>query len=125
MEMFVLSSRDVKITVLLFTEEGRLRRSCDNVGCVGKGLLRGGVMSLTLLHCHANKLNKVTKLNDKLNRVFFKAENQTILDFSKVKSNRLAQFVSVRPSVRGFPNSILRCSFKFCFQNFSFPNSFT
>lgn len=36
--------------IALFTEEGRLRRSCDNVGCVGKGLLRGGVMSLTLLH---------------------------------------------------------------------------
>ena len=43
LEMFVLSSLDVKITVLLFTEEGRrLRRSCDNVGCVGKGLLRKG-----------------------------------------------------------------------------------
>ena len=42
MDMFVLSSQDVKITVLLFTEEGRLSRSCDNVGCVGKGLLRRG-----------------------------------------------------------------------------------
>ena len=42
LEMFVLSSRDVKITVLLFTEEGRLRRSCDNVGSVGKGLLHKG-----------------------------------------------------------------------------------
>ena len=41
LEMFVLSSRGVKITMLLFTEEGRLRRSCDNVGSV-KGLLRKG-----------------------------------------------------------------------------------
>ena len=41
LEMFVLSSRGVKITVLLFTEEGRLRRSCDNVSS-GKGLLRKG-----------------------------------------------------------------------------------
>lgn len=68
--------------MLLFTEEGirRLRRSCDNVGCVGRGLLRK-----TSNEPHANKLNKATKLNDKLNRDFFKAKNKTILDFSKVK----------------------------------------
>ena len=70
---------------MLLFEEGRLRISRNNVGCVGRGIAaQEKWWASRSCSCHANKLNKVAKLKDKLNRVFLRPRIKRFLTSAKL-----------------------------------------